>query len=389
MDDTKKSNLKFSPTWFLKALGNGGLAVSFFMYLMFFIDHKTPIPTFSDLYREVSGGGIKAGMVILVSVIILYFSFRYFYELSVQLKRFSLYRKSKSYDDLMGTNDEVTLMTVPLTLAMGINVLFILGALYIPGLWNNVELLFPFAILGFLAVGIYGLKIFLRYFSDTLAKGNFDFLQNNSLGQMIAPFAFIMVSVGLAASVAMSHTKAINVISMILSVFFLVIALILMNVKLILGLKSIFKQGISEEMSPTLWIVIPITTLIGITLVRLISGIHHHFLGTNPNPVFLFILLLILISFEGIFGLIGYTVMKKNNYFKNYVGGNKFHVGSYALICPGVAFVVLGMFFISYGFIKTGFVDKFSLIHWMLVLPFILVQIKTIRTLNVLNKNIN
>ena len=36
----------YSPLYFLAALGNGGLAVSFFIYLMFMLPHPhTPIPT--------------------------------------------------------------------------------------------------------------------------------------------------------------------------------------------------------------------------------------------------------------------------------------------------------------------------------------------------------
>ncbi|GAU75979.1 hypothetical protein [Fusibacter sp. 3D3] len=376
----------FSPTWFLKALGNGGLAVSFFMYLMFFIEHKNPLPTFSDLSRELASHDLRAVMVALVSGVILYFSYMYFYQLAVQLKRYFAYLKTDSYRNMLGTNDEITLMTLPLTLAMGINVIFVLGAVFVPHLWDYIEILFPFAILAFLAVGIYALKLFLNFFSDTLAKGNFDFVRNNNLGQMIAPFAFIMVSVGLAASVAMSHTKATNIFAFVTSVFFLVLAILLMNIKMLLGFKSIFKHGAHDEMTPTLWIAIPITTLIGITLIRLISGTYHHFLESSPNPIFLFIVLLTLFSIEVIFGLLGYTVMKRNNYFKKFVNGDQFHIGSYALICPGVAFVVLGLFFVNYGFIKTGFISKFSLTHWLLILPFVIVQLKTIQTLNRLNQ---
>jgi|GEM_PF-5871052 hypothetical protein len=39
----------FNPLIFLKSLGAGGLAISFFMYLMFMTKHKAPIPTFDTL----------------------------------------------------------------------------------------------------------------------------------------------------------------------------------------------------------------------------------------------------------------------------------------------------------------------------------------------------
>lgn len=385
----KQSETNFNPNWFLKALGNGGLAVSFFMYLMFFIKHKTPIPIFSDVYRVVSSGTLQSWMTSAVLVIILYFSFRYFSEFITQYRRYRTYTKTPAYEALLGTNDEISLMAIPLTMAMGVNILFILGAVYIPNLWSYVEYLFPGAIAAFVLIGAYALQIFIRYFKNTLTQGNFDFDKNNHLGQMIAPFAFIMVSVGIAASAAMSHTLATNIIAFIASVFFFVLALFLVNLKLILGFKSILRQGVDEKVSPTLWIIIPIVTLMGITLVRLISGVHHHFLDKNPSPVLIMVMLTLLISVQLIFGILGYAVMKHNRYFEKYISGNDFHVGSFSLICPGVAFVVLGMFYIHYGFVKTGFVDQFSTLHLLLVLPFTLIQVKTVLTLNKISKKSN
>ncbi len=386
---SKNNDKRFNPNWFLKALGNGGLAVSFFMYLMFFIKHKTPIPIFSDVYSVLSRGTLQSWMTGAVLIIILYFSFRYFVEFIKQYRRYQVFAKTSAYQELLGTNDEISLMAIPLTMAMGVNVLFILGAVYIPNLWTYVEYLFPAAVAAFALIGAYALQIFIRYFKNTLTQGNFDFDKNNHLGQMIAPFAFIMVSVGIAASAAMSHTLATNIIAFAGSVFFFVLALFLVNLKLILGFKSILRQGVDEKVSPTLWILIPIVTLMGITLVRLISGVYHHFLDKNPNPVLLMAVLTTLISVQIIFGILGYAVMKHNRYFEKYIHGDAFHVGSFSLICPGVAFVVLGMFYIHYGFIKTGFVEQFSALHLLMVLPFTLVQVKTVLTLNKISRKSN
>ena len=136
---TTKELKNFSPQWFLKALGNGGLAVSFFMYLMFMIEHQGPMPVFSDVYRELTLFNMKSLLVGLDIIIILYFTIRFLYELQVQLSRFKAFKKTSEYQKLKGSNNEISLMTIPLTLAMGINVLFIFGAVYIPNLWNIVE----------------------------------------------------------------------------------------------------------------------------------------------------------------------------------------------------------------------------------------------------------
>ena len=56
------------------------------------------------------------------------------------------------------------------------------------------------------------------------------------------------------------------------------------------------------------------------------------------------------------------------------------------MICPGVGTVVLGMFFIHWGFVKTGIVSQFSPMYFVLLLPLVYVQIKTILVLAKVNK---
>ena len=47
----------YSPLYFLAALGLGGLAVSFFMWLMFWVPHPgKPVPTFEDIAAVLQAG---------------------------------------------------------------------------------------------------------------------------------------------------------------------------------------------------------------------------------------------------------------------------------------------------------------------------------------------
>ncbi len=155
------------------------------------------------------------------------------------------------------------------------------------------------------------------------------------------------------------------------------------------GVKVIYESlnlNLNSNYNPSLWVSIPILTLLGITFVRLTSGISHNLLHTSPSPVVMFVVLSIFISLQIITGYVGYVVLKKVGYFDEYVGGEKKSPGSYALICPGVAFFVLGMFFISWGLVKTGIVQMFSPAYYAILIPFVLVQFKTINVLNKLNK---
>ena len=277
-------------------------------------------------------------------------------------------------------------MTLPLTLAMSINVLFIFGAVFIPGLWSVVEYLFPFAILAFALVWVLALKIFSEYFTRIIVEG-FDFTQNNNLSQMIAVFAFSMIGVGFAASAAMSTNQTTIAVAMIGSLFFVTLTIFFGALKLILGFKSMLRHGLAVEASPTFWVMIPILTLLGITYVRLQHGIHAG-LEMHTETGSLFIVTTIILSLQLIFGYLGYKVMRANKYFITYLSGDKKSPGSYALICPWVALVVFAFFFLHLGLVKNGVVDKFSLIYFLLLIPVIYLQIKTIITVFILNKKL-
>lgn len=381
---------KYGPMYFLASLGNGGLAVSFFIYLLFMIPHpQKPIPVFEDVMKALGTGNIwSQALIVLSLVLVLYFGFRHLQLLVWNVQRFAEFKKTAAFHQLKKSNAEVTLMAVPLTLGMTINVLFIWVALLVPGLWKVVEYVFPFSLLAFLAVGAYAVKIFIEYFSRFILNGSLIFDENNHLGHMITVFAFTMIGVGFAAPAAMSHTIATSVTAMLFSLFFTSAAILLSLVKMVLGFKSILKRGLSKAGSPSLWILIPIMTLAGITFVRLYSGASHNLLHGKPSPVVMLIVLAVLVSIQILLGLLGYNVMKRNGYFSDYIRGSQTDPGSFSLVCPGVAFFVLGMFFIHWGLIQTKVVDLFSPVYFLLLLPFVATQFKTIQVLMILSRKL-
>lgn len=386
-----KRNLgeQYNPLFFLAALGAGGLAASFFMYPMFMIKHPdTPMVTFNHLWPVLTGGNwLASGLLALDLLAILFFSFLHFRLLAWNFREYRAFRRTPAFERLKNSNAEVSLMAIPLTLAMTINVFFILGASFVPNLWSVVEYLFPGAILGFLAVGIYALRILGDYFTRLFTRGDFDFTQNNNLSQMVAIFALAMVAVGLAAPGAMSHHIETNAVAIALSIFFATVAIILGLIKLVLGFKSILEHGIAEAASPSLWIIIPIFTLLGITFIRLTFGLHHGFETPLSQPG-LFVLTAIILSLEILFGFIGYKVMKSLGYFRDYIHGDKGNAGTFSLICPGVAFFVFGVFFLTFGLVKNGLVGHLSPMYFVFLAPFMLVQFITVRTLFKLTRKV-
>lgn len=385
----KNLGANYSPFYFLASLGAGGMSVAFFIYLMFMVPHPdTPLVTFNHIAPYVTEGSVTSLLIVLTVAVIAFFAFLHFRLLFWNIKEYGEFKKSESFTKLKSSNAEVTLMAIPLTYAMTINVCFVLGALFVPNLWSVVEFLFPFALLGFLAVGIYALKIFSEYFVRIIINGDFDFVSNNNLSQMISIFAFSMVAVGFAAPGAMSHYKAVSAIGLFFAMLFSMIAITLVVLKLILGFKSILKQGISREASVSLWIMIPILTLLGITAIRMTFGFSHGFSKDEPSSAWLFVLTSGVLSLQLLFGLIGYMVMKRIEYFKDYIFGEEKKPSSFAIVCPGVAFFVFGMFFIHLGLIKSGVIDQFSIAYFVLLLPFVYVQLKTVQVIFKLNSKL-
>jgi hypothetical protein len=369
---------KFSPMCFLSSLGAGGLSVSFFMYLMFLVPHpNTPMATYDFIMPALLKGDWLSFVVSFSLVFIIAFAFLHFKLLIWNTKQYNLYKKTASYQELINSNSQITLMTLPLTYAMTINVCFVLGAVFVPGLWGIVEFLFPFALIGFMVVGYFALKIFLEYFSRLLIKGDFDFSKNNNLSQMISIFALSMIAVGFAAPGAMSHNLVINSIGIFGALFFASLAVLLMLIKLTMGFKDMFEKGLGLEAAPSIWILIPILTLLGITFIRVSFGLEHNY-ATPLAKSSLFVFTSIVLSLQIIFGILGYMIMKKMGYFEKYIESSDKSAISFALICPGVAFFVFGMFFVNFGLTYNGIIAKYSIAYFIIMIPFIYVQIKTI-----------
>ena len=383
-----RSNLRdtYSPLYFLAALGSGGLAVSFFMYLMFMVPHKGhPMPTFEDLVCAFSTDSLlMSGLVVFAVAGVLYFSFLHFRLLVWNIKEYLLFKKTESFVKLQASNGEVQLMALPLTYAMSVNVAFILGALFVPSLWTIVESLFPLALLAFLVIGAYAIHIFITFFARVIAFGHFDCAQNNSLSQMLSIFAFSMVAVGLAAPGAMSHSTFISGVGLIFSIGFASVAILLSIIKIVLGFQAMFKHGINREAAVSLWIMIPILTILGIVHYRVLMGLHHNF-GMPVHPWNHVIVFTVVVMLQLFFALLGFKVMRLIGYCKEFLSGDSKSVTAYAAICPGVAFFVMGNFLIHRGLISANLLTQFSLSYWIFYLILILVQIKTIQVLFRLN----
>lgn len=357
----------WAPLYFLASLGAGGLAITFFMYLMFWVPHPgQPVPVFEDIMAALTGASPLYTAMIAVAVLgIAAFSIMNVSLLIWNLRRVGEFSRSDKGIALSGTNAQTQMMAMPLALAMSINVGFIIGLVFVPGLWSIVEYLFPAAIVAFLAVGVLALRQLGGFLSRVIVQGGFEHRANNSFAQLLPAFTLSMVGVGLAAPGAMSVTAATAGVSVVLSTFFLVAAAVIALIGIVMGLHSMMEHGVAVEQAPTLMVVVPIMTVLGILLVRQDHGLHVHF-ESHTSAGDMLVMLSRMVSLEIVFLLFGLTVLAATGYTARFIKGAETSVGSYALVCPGVAFSVMMHFWINKGLVAAGLIAKFGVAYWAL-----------------------
>lgn len=366
----------WSPLYFLAALGAGGLSVTFFMYLMFWVPHTgRPVPVFEDLMSHFASSGaagkliVTAGMTGIAAMTVLHVALMVF-----NLRQLSAFKTSTAYKNLMGTNAETQLLAAPLAAAMTINAGFIAGLVFVPGLWSIVEYLFPLALVAFVLVGIWSFKLLGAFLVRVFSEGGFNHKANNSFAQILASFTLSMVAVGMAAPAAMSKTPWVVAASLSLSSFMMMTTVIVAAVALVLAVRSILEHGIAEEAAPTLMVIVPLLTVIGIALLRIDHGLHTTF-DVHATSGATFLMLTRILAVQILFLMLGMAVLKRINYSAKFMTPEgKRSAGSYALVCPGVALSVMLHFWVNKGLVANGVIEKFSTLYWIANTPALIAQ---------------
>ena len=355
----------YSPLYFLASLGAGGLAVTFFMWLMFWVPHPAqPVPVFEDIASAfATGSAPMQGMIAAALTGIAVFALISIRSLIWNLRAQAEWMRSDAFERFRKTNAQSQLMAMPLALAMTLNVGFILGLVFVPGLWGVVEYLFPLAMAAFLAIGILAFRIMGRFLGRVLTEGGFNCSANNNFGQILPAFAFAMVGVGLSAPAALSTSPAIAGTALVLSTFFLVTAALSATVAMVLGIRSMLANGANPETAPTLMIIVPLVTVLGILTMRQNHGLGAHFelaRGAGENLS----LLTVFVSVQVLFGLFGLMILARQGYAQRFLFGSESSPGSYALVCPGVGFAVMLHFWVNNGLVAAGLLEAFGVVYW-------------------------
>lgn len=377
----------YSPMYFLSSLGAGGLSVSFFMWLMFWVPHPgRTVPIFEDILSAFQSGNAARQMMILGAWAgIALFVVLNLKSLIWNLNHFRVWTRTEGYRTFLKTNAQSQLLALPLALAMSVNGLFIAGLVFVPGLWSVVEYLFPLAMAAFVAIAVLAFRLYGGFLGRIKVEGGFNHAANNSFGQILPAFAFAMIGVGMAAPAAMSASPTVVGLSIVASTFLMITSALIAGVAMILGIRSMLDHGTNAETAPTLMILIPLMTILGILMMRQSHGLGVQFEShTSDAETFLF--LARMISVQLVFALFGGLILARHHYGKRFLWGRETSVMTYALVCPGVGFVVLMQFFIHKGLVAVHLLDKFSPAYWALIALTLAVQAAMIVLVLVLNR---
>jgi hypothetical protein len=153
----------------------------------------------------------------------------------------------------------------------------------------------------------------------------------------------------------------------------------------LLGLAPIAQHGLNAEAAPTITIIVPLMTVLGILILRVNHGMGEHFEAHLAAGDYLYLLSLFL-GVQIAFLLFGAAVLRAQGYVGHYVTGPEASAASYALVCPGVGFAVMMQFFINQGLVGAGLIAKFGVAYWTLSAVAVAAQLLTVALVLVLHR---
>jgi len=340
---------RFNMLWFVMALGLGGTSVAGFAVLNYAFPRPEGMKGLVSAgtlgpHAEQLGGTYQA-LFEYMRVHIAFFGVLHLAALALVFGLFLAWRRQfpERYLELREdtTRNAVTIAPA-LALGMTFNVFLVGGAFFSPWIHGNMQ-----EVMG-IALGVWGLLFVYTMFlalriQKTYLDRGFDVLKMH-FGWLLIPFALAMTAVSGSGIAALAHDPMIAKAAFLLSLMPFTMAGFLGLVKLVSVFRSQYRLGRPEriEFLPSFFIIIPIATLLAITLFRYGHFFDHQLAGHLPEAYYA------LVTAGGWAFQLWYLalgVLLLGAYFKNHLFSMKyFDESQWGLICPMVALAVLGTF---------------------------------------------
>jgi len=330
---------KFSPLLFLASLGAGGISIIPFAFLNYTFSHPKGLVQFTHIThgtlpiaQEILFRFMEVTMIVFI-IIHLLLTIKYLIKFT---KWFGSTEHKLLHNDPL---HNASIVTPFISIIMTLNVMIGPVRFFIPQLGDNLQtFMFP-ALIIWAILWILLMKTEIGLLKTSFEK-NFD-MNKIHFGWLLRPFALAMVTVtgtgiaALATDAGIAHIAAfMSLVSGSMGVFLLI-------VKLIALFKSHFaSSGMPEkQFYPSFLIVIPNITLYAISAFRIGHYLEHHH-AMEMGGYFL-IIITTAFAFETWYLMFGLSLLK--DYFRNHFY-KEFYVSQWGLVCPIVAYAVLGSF---------------------------------------------
>ena len=330
----------FSPLVFLASLGAGGIAIIPFSFLQYTFHTGKGLITLNQINHDLLPMMQQLLFYSLYAVMII-FTVIHFVMTVQNSKGLMQWVKTDAYKKFIDDPLKNAGVLAPfISIAMTMNLFIGPIRFFVPWMASNLQLMMLPALLTLAVIWILLLRTEIRLLKLSFTK-SFD-VNKIGFGWLLHPFALGMVTVTLSGVAAMSKNADIAHTAAAMTMISGSMAFFLLVVKMVSIFQSHFAApGLPEkQFLPSFLIVIPNITLLAISGFRMGHYLHVQF--NFHTEVLSFIIITFSFAFQTWYLMFGMALLK--DYFKKHFFKKEFYVSQWGLICPFVAYAVLGSF---------------------------------------------
>lgn len=335
---------KFSPLVFLASLGAGGISIIPFSYLQYTFPHGPGLIKIADLAHSSQAWWNNLFLYSLESVMVIFALIHFALSIVFFVKLYHFIKDGEYPAYLANPLSNAGILAPFISLVMSMNVIIGPIRFLIPTLANNLQSLMWPAFIFWAIIFVLLMRMEIKLLKIAFVQ-SFD-IQKITFGWLLHPFALGMLTVTGTGFAALAQSSTLAHAAAFLSFVSGTMGLFLLAVKLISVFQKHFasQEGLgAKQFLPSFLIVVPNVTLYAISAFRIGHYLEKHH-AMHLDYYFLLVITLAF-AFETWYLLFGFSLLK--DYFKQHYFKKEFYITQWGLICPFVAYAVLGSFAIS------------------------------------------
>lgn len=339
----------FTYLWFLMSLGLGGTAIAGYAFLNYTLTRPEGMNgllhfgNMGDLVPQM--GWLYELFYQYLQVHILVFALLHLITISGTVALYVAWqRRHPEKVAAIRRNPASAPMTIAPVLAFGMtfNVLLVPSFAYVEWVRMNLQSLIYVGFAVWFVIWLWGMIRVLNILKAFMAGGSDP--TDVHFGWMMIPMAMAMISVSGAAIAAMTTDPMLSRVVFFLTLAPFTMAMLLLMMNFVLLFQAHFNYGLPGQVErlPSMLAVMPVVTLLSVTLYRYGHFFEKQF-DAHMSPAYFVLVIAGGWAFQMWYAGIGLFML--SDYLRNFLFGRYFHESQWALVCPVVSAAVLGAFF--------------------------------------------